>query len=270
MADEPAKTLDAQIIDAVLVNGELEVLGRLVDASNATLLTIARLDGVELQCVYKPTAGERPLWDFPDGDLAKREVATFELSQALGWSLIPRTKMRADGPYGGGMVQQWIDVDTDVDLVDVVAPDAVPEGWLSVLEARDGDDNPVVLVHADRPELQQLTLLDAIANNGDRKGGHVIISEDHQVFGIDHGVTWHAEDKLRTVLWGWTDADLPDNLLADVSLLLAGWAGFAATLSDLLPAQEVEAAHLRIAALAARKKFPLPSPEWPAIPWPVF
>jgi len=258
-------------VDEVLLHGELSILGRLVDASNATLLAEATLEGDVLQCVYKPSAGERPLWDFPNGDLAQREVATSLLSRALGWSLVPRTVLRHSGPYGGGMVQQWIDVDAEIDYVDVVAPNAVPEGWRAVLEARDGEGNPVVLVHADIEPLQQLAVLDAICNNGDRKGGHVIADSAGAVFGIDHGVTWHVDDKLRTVLWGWADSELPDAAVSAVTDLVSRWdVETKPILGELLSEAEVDAAHSRAKELIARGRFPLPSPEWPAIPWPVF
>jgi uncharacterized repeat protein (TIGR03843 family) len=263
--------LTPERVDEILQRGELKILGRLVDASNATLMAEATLDDDVIECVYKPAAGERPLWDFPHNDLANREVATALLSRALGWDLVPRTVLREAGPYGGGMAQQWIDVDVEVDYVDVVPPDLVPEGWRQVLEARDGEGNPVILVHADVEPLQRLTVLDAICNNGDRKGGHVIAGPEGAVFGIDHGVTWHVDDKLRTVLWGWADSELPDDLAAAVEALLSGWSsGIGLTLKDLLPPQDIKAARARAVQLLETGRFPLPSPEWPAIPWPVF
>jgi uncharacterized repeat protein (TIGR03843 family) len=116
-----------------------------------------------------------------------------------------------------------------------------------------------------------MAVLDAICNNGDRKGGHVIAGADGAVFGIDHGVTWHVDDKLRTVLWGWADSELPADLGADVDALLSGWdAGLGRQLADLLPADDVAAARARAKQLLETGRFPLPSPEWPAIPWPVF
>jgi len=258
-------------LDDVLLHGELTVQGRLVDASNATLLCNATLGDVTLQCIYKPSAGERPLWDFPNNDLAEREVATHLLDTLLGWNLTPRTLLRDEGPYGRGMVQEFIDIAADVDCVDVVSPGQVPDGWLTVLEARDGDDNPVLLIHADRPELQRLAVLDAIANNGDRKGGHVLVATDGRVYGIDHGVTWHQDDKLRTVLWGWVETPLPDDLAADVRGLLDRWSVEAGpALEALLPADDVGAALVRAVTLLERGTFPLPSTDWPAIPWPVF
>lgn len=260
----------AGAVEELLVTGELEVLGRLVDASNATLLARVRGSAGELQCIYKPRAGERPLWDFPAGDLAEREVATYELSRALGWDLVPLTRIRPEGPYGAGMVQVWVETADETDLVDVVAPNEVPAGWRQVLEARDGDDNPVVLVHADDPSLQRLAVLDAIANNGDRKGGHVLVSETGTTFGIDHGVSWHVEDKLRTVLWGWAASPIPDDIMADISALETNWMTFAGVLEPLLNDAEVAAARQRLQLLLETAAFPLPSPDWPAIPWPVF
>ncbi len=258
-------------IDELLREGELRVLGRMVDASNATLMCEARLGGDVIECVYKPSAGERPLWDFPNGDLAQREVATSALDRALGWGLVPHTVYREAGPYGGGMAQLWIDVDSEADYVDVVSPDDVPPGWRQVIEARDGAGNPVLLVHADAADLQRLAVLDAISNNGDRKGGHVIATAAGSVYGIDHGVTWHTDDKLRTVLWGWAGEPLPSAELGALDALLSQWeTTLAPVLGELLAADEVLAARSRVAALLETRRFPLPSPDWPAIPWPVF
>src|SRR3954449_8779853 len=161
---------------ALLAEGELSVEGRLVDASNATLYCQVAADGVSRTCVYKPIAGERPLWDFPDGTLAYREVAAYEVSAATGWDIVPPTVLR-DGPFGPGMCQLWIDVDEDVDLA--------------------------ALARSSHPDLRRMALFDAVINNADRKGGHLLPTPEGHVYGVDHGVTFHAEDKLRTRLWNW-------------------------------------------------------------------
>ena len=157
----------------LLRHGEITVEGRLVDASNATLLCEIALDGAEERCVYKPIAGERPLWDFPDGTLAGREVATYLVAEASGWSIVPPTVLR-DGPFGPGMCQLWVDADPSVELIDVVAPSKLPDGWLHVLDALGSGGQPVVLGHADDVRLRRMAVLDAVVNNADRKGGHVL------------------------------------------------------------------------------------------------
>ncbi|NUT94581.1 MAG: SCO1664 family protein, partial [Saccharothrix sp.] len=140
---------DDGVLD-LLSRGRIEVEGRLVDASNATLFCAIALDGVDAQCVYKPVRGERPLWDFPDGTLAGREVATYLVSQAAGFGLVPPTVLRP-GPFGPGMVQLWVDTREDDDLVDIVPVEQVRPGWRAVLRAHDRHGDPAVLVHADHP-----------------------------------------------------------------------------------------------------------------------
>ena len=252
----------------VLGHGELEIEGRLVDASNVALLGRATLEGVSLACVYKPTAGERRLWDFPEGTLGLREVATYRLARALGWPLVPETAWRDNGPAGAGMCQRWIDVDDAEARVDVVARDRVPDGWRDVVEAYGPAGEPVALVHADDPALRRLALLDAVANNADRKGGHVLTSVHGAVLGIDHGVTFHDEPKLRTVLWGWAGESLADDERAALAELGGRWPE--AGLEPLLSARELRAARRRLARLLSDGVFPYPGQGWPALPWPAF
>jgi uncharacterized repeat protein (TIGR03843 family) len=238
--------------------------GRLVAASNATF--VGDLDGVRV--VYKPIAGERPLWDFPDGNLASREVAAYAVSEALGWGVVPKTWL-GDGPHGPGMLQEWVDEDPGIGAVDVVAPGAVPAGCRAVLEARDGEGNPVVLVHEDTAALRKMAIFDILINNGDRKGGHVLATPDGQRRGVDHGVSFHVESKLRTVLWGWIGEPLSVDETAAVGSV-AQDIGLRTTLEGLLTPAEVTAFQGRVSHLLATGVFPEPSPEWPAIPWPAF
>src|SRR4051812_23545448 len=172
-------------------------------ASNATFF--GEIDGVDV--VYKPVSGERPLWDFPDGTLAGREVATAIISEAAGIGAIPPTVLR-DGPFGPGMVQLWIET-TEDDLVEVRAPDDLPDGWRVVLHAHDRLGEPAVLAHADHPGLRDLAVLDIVVNNTDRKGGHLLPGLDGRVYGVDHGICLHTDPKLRTVLWGWIGEPVP-------------------------------------------------------------
>ncbi|HVF05560.1 MAG TPA: SCO1664 family protein [Frankiaceae bacterium] len=228
----------------LLRDGELTVEARLVDASNATLY--CRVEDADLRaaCVYKPTQGERPLWDFPDGTLAHREVSAYLVSVATGWDVVPPTVLR-DGPYGPGMVQLWIDVDVTVDLG--------------------------ALMHRDHPALRRMALLDAVINNADRKGGHLLPTESGHVFGVDHGVCFAVEPKLRTVLWGWRGSALQPSEVAVLRRLrdaLTGELGIA--LAALLDPAEVVATLHRVDDLLHHGVFPQPSPDWPAVPWPPF
>lgn len=250
-----------------LQHGALTVEGRILGASNATLRCMLE-DG--RSCVYKPQRGERPLWDFPTGTLTGREVASYEIDRLLGFNLVPPTVWREEGPAGPGMCQLWIIEEDDSRLVDVVTPDRIPDGWLPVLRATDGLGNPVVLVHADDPRLQMMAILDAVLNNGDRKGGHVITAQDGRVWAVDHGVTLSVDPKLRTVLWGWAGSPVPDELLEAVAQLAQELKTGCPAVSRWLEPQELRALIERCEDLITSGLFPGPHEDWPAIPWPVF
>ncbi|MBO4209334.1 SCO1664 family protein [Micromonospora echinofusca] len=253
----------------LLRSGEFELEGRLVDASNTTLRGFLTLDGVTARCVYKPVRGERPLWDFPDGTLAGREVSAYLVSRATGWDLVPPTVLR-DGPLGPGACQLWIEEPSGAEpLVAFVPADMVPPRWFPVAAARDDDGAAYTLAHADDPRLARLAVLDAVINNADRKGGHVLLGADDRVYGVDHGVSFHVEEKLRTVLWGWSGALLPPDaleMLAQLTGELDG--GLADELAGHLTVSEVAALRSRIDRLRADGRFPQPPVRWPAMPWP--
>ncbi len=250
-----------------LEDGEIELTGRITTASNATFLGC--IDGTVV--VYKPIAGERPLWDFPDGDLARRETAAYLVSELLGWNVVPRTWLR-DGPFGRGMVQLWQDVDPEQDAVDLVSTDAVPEeGWRHVLDGRDEQDRPVTLIHEDSEALRRIAVFDILVNNADRKGAHVLAMADGHRHGVDHGLTFHVEHKLRTVLWGWLGEDLsPDEFegIDKVRSHLSGELGDALTV--LLSDTEIAALVDRCDRLRSEGRFSAPHGQMPAVPWPLF
>jgi uncharacterized repeat protein (TIGR03843 family) len=257
---------DAVSLDRdTLISGELLVEGQLAAASNATLR--CTIDGERV--VYKPMSGERGLWDFPTHTLGRREVAAFALSEALGWDVVPLTVWRPDGPFGPGMCQRWIE--GDADLVDLVRPDDVPPGWHTVLRAHNDYGERVYVVHADLIDLQRIALLDVVANNADRKGGHILRDQAGHVWGIDHGVTFSEEEKLRTVLWGWAGIEIPSDLDAEMASLddLAAH-GLDEVLGPWLSPREVQVTRARMRHLIDGRRFPYPSEGWPAIPWPVF
>jgi uncharacterized repeat protein (TIGR03843 family) len=236
LADEAALELLAQ--------GTLEVEGRLVEASNATLYCSISHEGVQAACVYKPVAGERPLWDFPPGTLAGREVAAYAVSRAAGWGIVPPTVMR-EGPFGPGMCQLWIDADGGTDLIALARS-------------------------SDHPQLRDMAVFDAVVNNADRKIGHLLPRSDGRLYGCDHGVCFGEEYKLRTVLWQWRGRRLPGRALRALGRLQEKMASgdLAGELAALLSAAEVRATRERIDLLVQHRVHPYPPENWPAVPWP--
>ena len=240
---EPA-VLDLPDALRLLRDGTLDVEGRLYDASNATLFCTVTLDGVTAACVHKPVAGERPLWDFPDGTLAAREVSAYLVSEALGWDIVPPTVLR-DGPFGIGMCQLWIDIDETVDIG--------------------------ALARSDHPQLRRMAVYDAVVNNADRKGGHLLPTADGHIYGVDHGVCFSVDDKLRTVLWRWRGKQLTDEAIDGLSGLRAQLEGdLGVALRGLLDPDEVARTVVRLDRLLSTRRHPLPSDEWPPVPWPPF
>lgn len=250
-----------------LVTAELSLTARIRTASNATFLGAVG----DVTVVYKPIAGESPLWDFPDGALAYREVAAYRVSEALGWDVVPRTWLR-DGPLGEGMVQLWKEPDPEQSAVDLVATDDVPEeGWNPVLSGQDENGRSVTLVHEDSLALRRMAVFDVLVNNADRKGNHVLAMPDGHRYGVDHGLTFHTDHKLRTVLWGWVGDELTAEELDGIDRVVAGLDGeLGRDLADLLSADEVASLAVRCAVLRASGQFPGPSGEMPAVPWPLF
>ena len=224
-----------------LHDGELRVVGRLVDASNATLLCDIGSEEEPVQVIYKPIAGERALWDFPDGELAKREVAAFLLSKSLDYNIVPETIFR-DGPFGLGSVQRWIDVDESIDVVE--------------------------LAQSQDPLIRKMALFDVLINNTDRKFGHILPTHDGSVFGCDHGVSFHSEDKLRTVLWQFAGQPLTESELVDMTRILASLPQ--SGVAEFLNEADQEALVRRIERVKSEATFPFPSEDWPAVPWPPF
>ena len=264
---------DAELLSA----GEIEVVGRLVDASNATLYARVSTKEGPVGAVYKPQPGERPLRDFPDGTLHLREVAAYRLSELGGWHLVPTTVLR-DGPFGTGSVQRWVgpppgeDIEIGAGVVDVVPAGQEPEGWLEVLRAEGGRGEDVTLCHADDPRLAAMAVFDVVANNADRKGGHVLDAGGGRLAGVDHGLTFHVLPKLRTVLWGWAGEIVPDAFLAGVQRVvdaLHDGSGHE-LLSPLLRPEELDALEERATDLLVKKRFPRPRGWGPDIPWPAF
>ena len=226
-----------------LHRGELEITGRLVDASNATLFGTITYEDLSMEVIYKPVAGERPLWDFPDGTLADREYAAFLLSDLAGFDVVPPTILR-EGPAGYGMVQKWIEVDEAINLAQFF-----------------GEDNP---------DLRQLAIFDACINNTDRKIGHLLPDIEGHLYACDHGVTFHVEDKLRTVLWQWAGDALTDDELLQLRHVLSILNDKREVFTPHLAGEEIDQTLLRVQRLIDTATMPLPSDNWPAIPWPAY
>jgi len=279
----------SQISAEQLRTGDIKVVGRLSSASNVTLVGRLDADGTEIDVVYKPTSGTRPLWDFESELLARHEVAAYEVAgaaaqvcQAFGigsnegldddatTSLIPMTVLRPDGPFGEGSVQLWIDEPEDAsELVAIVRPGELEPGWHIVFEAYDQFDRDVYVVHADDRRLRRMALLDEVLNNADRKGQHLLTDADNAVFGVDHGLCFHVDPKLRTVLWGWAGVEYDDADVAWLRVLDEAVHDVAApALAALLPGEEIDALHQRLARTAGRGLFRDPPRGRSALPWP--
>jgi hypothetical protein len=327
----PAETApsDAASPDVLtlLTLGSLEVVGRLTDASNVTLLGRLELDGARMHCIYKPIRGEKPLWDFPGGTLAYREVLAYRVSEVAGWHCVPTTVLRP-GPLGEGMVQEWIgptpdsvlepdddpeddefrgddwdDAEDDhpeeeagnadggdpgveaaeqvkeadaasqalelpEDLVALLPSSHVPAGWLPVFRALDTDGTVLAVCHADDPRLALIAGFDLVVNNADRKAPHLLPTPERRILGVDHGLTFHVEDKLRTILWGWAGEPLPAAVVDGLRRLRRWVAQPDDERDSLLTGSERRHLERRIASLLADPVFPQPPADRTPIPWP--
>ncbi|AYG04676.1 SCO1664 family protein [Gryllotalpicola protaetiae] len=246
-------------------DGELRLIGRIPTASNAAFLASVG----ETPVIYKPTAGEKPLWDFPDGDLAQREVAAYLVSEALGWGIVPPTWLR-DGPFGAGMVQLWREP-SGPRAVELSPPEArADDGRRRVFDIIGEPDFPVAILHEDSAALRHIAVFDVIVNNADRKGGHILEMPGGHRHGVDHGLTFHVDDKLRTVLWGWVGDELTDAELAGVAAVRAALASaLGVALAELLNPYELEMLDFRCELLLTEHRFPAPQGSWHTVPWPL-
>lgn len=232
-----------QVLD-FLAHGRIETEGLLPWSSNYTFLATVSHNGTQSLAVYKPQRGERPLWDFPDGTLCLREVATFFVSQALGWSYVPPTVLR-DGPHGTGSVQLYIDADPDEHYFTL--QDEYPE------------------------DFQHIAVFDYVINNADRKSGHCLLGTDGRIWAVDHGLTFHRSLKLRTVIWEFAGDPIPEPILADLEALLARLTSDHPahdTLARLLADEELVAVRRRVEDLLESRTFPEPDPHRRHTPWP--
>ncbi len=240
-----ASTFDVQFVLTALQKGEMALQGQFLQGSNYTFLAELKYEGKAIKVVYKPTRGEAPLWDFPTGTLAKREVVAYWISEALGWGLIPPTVYRREGPLGPGSVQQYVEHDSSYH-------------YFSFQEK-------------DRQRLRPVILFDYISNNADRKGSHVLFDEDSHLWLIDHGLCFHSEEKLRTVIWDFAGQNIPESLMADLNCLyqqLRPDSDLHRRVTQYLKNSEVEALRSRIKKLTDEGCFPMPPTDRRVYPWP--
>jgi uncharacterized repeat protein (TIGR03843 family) len=283
--DGPRTAAERGAVVERLECGEIQVVGQIVEASNVALLVEvgepASRSGLAhptlpapLQAIYKPVRGERPLWDFPEGTLAAREVASWLLAEATAYGVVPPTVLR-EGPLGAGSVQLWIGdpyagQDPAAAVVRLVPTGTRQAGWLRAFEAETRSGAAVTIVHEDAEDVRDAAVLDAILNNADRKGSHLVRDGAGVLWGFDHGLTLHVEPKLRTVLWGWAGLPLRPGDLERLERLVSELDGspMRTALDRLLPAEDVRALLTRVQRLAAAGVHPRPSRGWPSIPWP--
>ena len=237
----PADERPQAPLTELLTSGAIEIQGRMPWSSNNTFLVTVTHDGSTVTAIYKPGPGERPLWDFPDG-LYRREVAAYELSEALGWGFVPPTVEVADGPVGPGSLQLFVDADFE-------------QHYFTLLE--DETHHRI---------LKRMATFDVLANNADRKGGHCLIDEEGRIWGIDHGLCFHVQQKLRTVIWDFAGQKLHPDDLADVARLIED--GLPPALTDLLHPEECRALEKRARHLLEQKRLPEPRTDHP-YPWPL-
>lgn len=230
--------MNSKII-AALTHGDYTLRGQFMLGSNYTFLVDVQHEGETFKAVYKPCKGEQPLWDFPDNTLALREVAAYQLSEALGLHIVPVTLFREDGPHGPGSLQQYIEYDVEYHYFNFTVED--------------------------KQKLRPVVLFDILANNADRKGSHVFFEDDtHRLYAIDHGICFHDEPKLRTVLWDFAGQAIPDELLAPLSSTENWSALFEPYLSPI----EIDALLFRAEELLETKVFPRPLQGRRAYPYP--
>ncbi len=237
----PASDLNAAGWLELLAQGEIEILGRLPWSSNYSFLAAVRLGDTDERAVYKPGSGERPLWDYPGG-LFRREVAAYELSASLGLDVVPETVLRLDGPHGEGSVQRFVDAD-------------FAEHYFTLL------NEPIY-----HPQLRRIAGFDLLVNNGDRKGGHLLKDLDGRLWGIDHGLCFHVEAKLRTVMWDFAGEELPSEVLLGCETVAEA---IPESVASLLEDDERQALRRRSVSLLRKRRFPAPRDDYRAYPWPL-
>lgn len=256
-------------LEKKLISLDFQAVGRITTASNGALLLKSLDSNNEIRAIFKPKIGIRQLWDFPKNDLIERELASYLLSKKSGLDFIPATVLREIHPFGEGLIQYWIE-SAEISAVKVFSPTEIESNYQEVLQANDAAGQLVSVATLASEWIDALTIFDAVINNADRKGSHILTDQNSRMWAIDHGVTWHQESKLRTILWAQSGNALNQPLQEVVEkielAITADYTNFAQLVSEV----EVEAALNRTSLLKSTGAFPEPSQDWPAIPWPIF
>ena len=253
----------------LLLNGVIEIEGLIPDSSNGALKVLVSTSKQSVKAIIKPEVSIRPLWDFPDLDLNNREYATYLLDRELNLNYVPDTVMRNVEGIGKSLIQEWV-TESDNDLIIVKSPEDIPEEYLKVLQGYDELNKLITLAHKNNRDLRNLCLFDLVINNADRKGGHLLMDSANKMWAIDHGVSWHFESKIRTVLWGWIDETFNEQditLLNKAKKVIQTWKEEEFI---YLSKEEIEQAIKRVEGLLKENAFPQPGDQWPAVPWPIF
>lgn len=253
----------------LLLSGEIEIQGLIQDSTNGALKVTISDSNQTMDAIMKPEVSIRPLWDFPDLDLNNREYATYLLDRGIDLNYVPDTVMRDVEGIGNCLIQEWVK-ESDNDLIIVKSPEDIPKEYLKVLQGYDELNKLITLAHKDVRDLRNLCLFDLIINNADRKGGHLLMDSANKMWAIDHGVSWHFESKIRTVLWGWIDVTFNKDdlaLLERAKKVLQKWSEEEFI---YLSENEIDQAIKRVEELEKGNAFPQPGDQWPAVPWPIF
>lgn len=256
-------------IEQRLSQENFEPIGRITTASNVAILMQSEIKDGTIRAIFKPENGIRPLWDFPKNDLIERELSSYLLSKASNLSFIPPSVLREIKPFGKGLLQLWIE-DAEVSAVQIFEAGQITSDFSKVFPAIDSTGNEVEIASLNNNWIDDLTIFDAVINNSDRKGSHILTDELGRMWAIDHGVCWHEDLKLRTVLWAKAGIALSTEALQLLTKIELSLGELESDLAELISKREIEAANKRIEDLRREGKFPIPNPNWPAVPWPVF
>lgn len=263
------------LIETALLEGESTLMGDIPRASNATALVVVDSGEHTLKAVYKPMSGERPLRDFPRGTLGLREVASYRLSRHLGLGVVPPTVLRTDLPAGPGSLQAYVEDAGAEDAVALTGVAEIPDGYVPMFALRTEEGRDLVLSHALEAGLRRIAFFDLLVGNADRKAGHIITGstlpgdpDADGTYGIDNGLSFHTDEKLRTVLWGFAGEEFDEAETAALATVAAMPDALSATLDECLAPAEITALTDRAHALTEAGAFPEPPGDRTVIPWP--
>lgn len=250
-------------------DGDISIIGMIPESTNGAIKITIDSASSQIQAILKPDVSIRELWDFPNQDLNDREYATYLLSQEINLNVVPETVIKEIEGVGRALIQEWV-IETANDLVIVKSPDDIPEDYLKIIQGYDQLNKLITVAHKDDQTLRKISLFDLIINNADRKGGHLITDDKNSIWAIDHGVTWHEENKIRTVLWGWIGQNFNSDEIEMLKSSLSVLKRWEVNDFEYLSKIEILSAKERVEKLLENEIFPSPTGDWPAVPWPIF